>query len=257
MEAIFESVTFFIQLFNTTKGIVDEINLDFTNEGIEYQAIDSSHVSLVSLKIPKISFLSYQIQKRFNIGINLASILLILKCADSEDNIKFKYADGDDKMSIIFSKTFADSDEFTSFDLKLIEINQEVLAINDQKPVSEIRMSSKKFAKICSDFQSFSDTMKIVIQGGEKPKVNLTCEGDKANGNKKLIHKDADMEIRSSVDEFVAAFSLRHLNLFAKAHIISPIVVIQFNVNAPVILIYPLPNNGKLSFFLAPKTDNN
>jgi proliferating cell nuclear antigen len=257
MEAVYESSKFLFDLLLVVQGVIDEINFEFTENGLEFQAIDSSHVSLVGLNLPKASFIGYQIQKRFNIGIKLSSMLAILKTAEVDDHVKFMMSDGDDKLKIIFSKSFATNEEISTYELKLIEIDQEMLSIPDYEEFCEIRMSSKKLFKMCKDFINFSDTINITILNKEVVEAIIEWDGEKASGNKKLYHKTDKIEIRTSVDKFQAAFSLTHLCHFTKAQSISDIVVIKLKDNAPIMLIYVLPNDGRLTFFLAPKSQEN
>lgn len=255
MEAVLESTNFLSQLLSVVRVIIDEINFEFTENGLEFQAIDSSHVSLVSLNIPKESFLSYQITKRLTIGINLDSMLKILKTAEIDDVVKFKKEEKDDNLKIMFSKSFKSNEEISTYELKLIDIDQEMLTIPDYEECCEIRMTSKKLYKMLNDFQNFSDTVRVLINNGEIVEAIFDLDGEKAKAKKQLYHKTDEVEIRTAVDEFRAAFSIRHLFQFAKAYTITPVVVVKLKEMAPIMLIYVLPNNGKLSFFLAPKSD--
>lgn len=257
MEVVFESCKFLFDLLTVVQGVIEEINLEFTENGLEFQAIDSSHVSLVGLNLPSDSFISYVVQKRVNVGINLSSFLLILKTAEVDDVVKFKKQESDDTLTIMFSKSFKTNDECSTYQLKLIEIDQEMLNIPDYEEFCEIRMPSKKFLKYCKDFQTFSDTVNITITNGEVVQASLDCDGEKAKGNKQLYHKADEIEIRTSVDKFKASFSLRHLCQFAKSSLVSPVVVIKMKDESPIMLIYVLANKGHLTFFLAPKSENN
>ena len=65
-----EKLTKFATIFQYLKLISDDINLDFTENGLYTQALGVNHVCLVELMIDKNWFTNYVIDKPCSLGIN-------------------------------------------------------------------------------------------------------------------------------------------------------------------------------------------
>ena len=70
-----------------------EANFDCSGTGIALQAMDSSHVSLVAMQLKADGFEHYRCDRDMSIGMNMASLSKILKCANNDDVITIKAED--------------------------------------------------------------------------------------------------------------------------------------------------------------------
>lgn len=75
------------KLIESIKDLVNDINLDITGGGISLQAMDSSHVALVTLQLNYDGFEDFRCDKQMTIGINISQFHKIMKCAGNDDNI--------------------------------------------------------------------------------------------------------------------------------------------------------------------------
>jgi proliferating cell nuclear antigen len=66
------------------------------------QAMDTSHVSLVSLLMRDDGFEFYRCDRSLSLGLNLASITKVLKCAGNDDIITLKAEDQGDSLTLMF-----------------------------------------------------------------------------------------------------------------------------------------------------------
>ena len=64
--------------------------------------MDSSHVSLVSLQLRASGFTEYRADRSISLGLNLASVAKILKCAASDDSIAIRADDDGDVATFMF-----------------------------------------------------------------------------------------------------------------------------------------------------------
>merc|ERR1712159_298158 len=78
------------KLVEAVKDLVTEANFDCDAQGISLQAMDSSHVSLVAMQLKADGFEHYRCDRSMSIGMNLASLSKILKCANNDDVITIK-----------------------------------------------------------------------------------------------------------------------------------------------------------------------
>lgn len=69
---------------------------------IQLQAMDNSHVSLVSLTLRSDGFDKYRCDRNLSMGMNLASMAKILKCANNDDTLTMKAQDNADVVTFMF-----------------------------------------------------------------------------------------------------------------------------------------------------------
>lgn len=150
------------KILEAIKDLVTEANFDCTNTGISLQAMDSSHVSLVSLLLRRDGFSDYRCDKNLSLGINLASMAKILKCASNDDTLILKADDNGDHITFVFESP--PQDKISDFELKLLDLEGESLGIPDTEYKSVVKMPAAEFQKICRDLQILGDTGKIPSQ---------------------------------------------------------------------------------------------
>ena len=73
------------KLIESIKDLVTDINLEITATGISLQAMDSSHVALVTLNLSSEGFEEYRCDKNTTLGLNLIDFGKVLKLAKTND----------------------------------------------------------------------------------------------------------------------------------------------------------------------------
>lgn len=89
--------------------------------------MDSSHVSLVSLLLRSDGFESYRCDRPISLGINIASMTKIMKCANNNDVVTLRAEDDGD--TAVFTFESADQEKVSEFEMKLMDIDSEHLGI--------------------------------------------------------------------------------------------------------------------------------
>jgi len=90
------------KLIESIKDLVTDINLDITGSGISLQAMDSSHVALVTLKLNYDGFEDFRCDKQMTLGINITQLSKIMKCAGSDDTIILRAEEEPNFLNITF-----------------------------------------------------------------------------------------------------------------------------------------------------------
>lgn len=115
-------------------------------------------------------------------------------------------------------------------------------------------MPSNEFSRICREFGSLSETIRIETN---KEQIRFSITGDIGSGNAVLTQKDTGNEdaVILEVDEPVSlSFAARYLNLFSKAGALATQVQLNMSNDTPLMVNFSLPNsNGELKYYLAPK----
>ena len=82
------------KLLEAVKDLVTDANFDCSATGFSLQAMDSSHVSLVSMQLRADGFDHFRCDRNLSMGINLANMAKMLKCAGNEDVVTMKVRRG-------------------------------------------------------------------------------------------------------------------------------------------------------------------
>jgi proliferating cell nuclear antigen len=102
IEARMSRAAIFKNVVDSIKDLVTEGNLDFDKEGIHLQAMDASHVSLVSVMIGVDAFDSYHCDSSVSLGVHFGNLGRILKGANPEDAIIIRADDKGESVTFIF-----------------------------------------------------------------------------------------------------------------------------------------------------------
>ena len=149
------------QIVDSMKELVDTANFECSDESISIQAMDSSHVSLVSLYLKSDGFDHFRCDKGRFLGIKMAVMAKLLKCADNSDIISLKASDDEDNLSLQFEDEC--QTKISEFKMKLMEIEAEPMQIPETEYAAQIEMPAAEFMKICRDMQTIGDTCKIAV----------------------------------------------------------------------------------------------
>ncbi|KAG8526879.1 uncharacterized protein KY384_008308 [Bacidia gigantensis] len=235
------------------KDLVQDCNFDCNDSGVALQAMDNSHVALVSMMLKAESFSPFRCDRNIALGINLNSLMKVLRCAQNEDILTLKAEDAPDVVNLVFESS--ESDRLSEYDIKLMDIDQEHLGIPETEYSATISMPSAEFQKICRDLMALSESVAIEAT---KEGVKFSCSGDIGNGAVTLrSHTDVEKPERNveiALSEPVAlTFSLKYLVNFCKASGLSGTVKLCLSNEVPLLVEYALASNSYLRFYLAPK----
>jgi len=245
------------KILEAMKDLVTEANFDCSSSGIALQAMDSSHVSLIALLLRNDGFEHYRCDKNLSLGINLASMSKILKCAGNDDNVTLKADDNGSVITFMFESPR--QDKISDFELKLMEIDSDVLGIPDTEYKAVIKMPASEFQRICRDLTILGDTVVISVT---KEGVKFSVSGELGNGNitcRQSNEADAKEEEKTEIEiqePVQLTFALRYLNLFTKASPLSGTVSLSMSKDVPLVVEYRIEEKGYVRYYLAPKIED-
>jgi proliferating cell nuclear antigen len=94
------------------KDLVTDANFDCSDEGLDIQSMDSSHVALVCVKLAAAAFDHYRCDRALSLGFNSANLNKIFKMMGRDDIVILKADDDGDTLTLMFeadnSSTIAD-----------------------------------------------------------------------------------------------------------------------------------------------------
>ncbi|ORX59403.1 proliferating cell nuclear antigen [Hesseltinella vesiculosa] len=235
------------------KELVSECNFDCNDTGIALQAMDNSHVALVSMLLRADGFDPYRCDRNLPLGINLTSLNKILKCARSTDITTLKANDNGDVLSLVFESK--DSDKISEYDLKLMDIDSEHLGIPETTYDAVVSMNAVRFKETIADLAQISDSVTIDCT---KDGIKFSCEGEvgkggvtmKAGGAVDNEDDATNIELQTSVS---MTFGMKYLVNFTKATPLSTRVNLSLSNEVPLLVEYKLGDLGHVRYYLAPK----
>lgn len=242
-----------LQVVDAIKDLVQDCNFDCNDSGMALQAMDNSHVALVSMLLKAEGFAPYRCDRNVALGVNLTSLTKVLRAAQNEDILTLKAEDAPDSLNLVFESS--ENDRISEYDLKLMDIDQEHLGIPETEYAATISMPSAEFRRICTDLMAMSESVTIEAT---KDGIKFASNGDIGSGSVTLrshtnVEKPAEnIDIELS-DPVSLTFSLKYLVNFCKAASLSSQVKICLSNEVPLLVEYILTGSSYLRFYLAPK----
>ncbi|KAL4587730.1 hypothetical protein LXL04_000604 [Taraxacum kok-saghyz] len=269
------------KVMESIKDLVNDANFDCSATGFSLQAMDSSHVALVSLLLRSEGFEHYRCDRNISMGMNLGNMSKMLKCAGNDDIITLKADDGSDTVTFMFESPILRSesvfqlmmfiiyvpdiplfvspaqDKIADFEMKLMDIDSEHLGIPEAEYHAIVRMPSSEFARICKDLSSIGDTVVISVT---KEGVKFSTRGDIGTANvvcrqNTTVDKPEEATVIEMNEPVSLTFALRYMNSFTKATPLSSTVTLSLSSELPVVVEYKIAEMGYLRFYLAPKIE--
>lgn len=243
------------KVLESLKDLVNDANFDCSATGFSLQAMDSSHVALVTLLLRSEGFEHYRCDRNITMGMNMGNMAKMLKCAGNDDIITIKADDGTDTVTFMFENP--SQDKIADFEMKLMDIDSEHLGIPETEYEAIVRMPSAEFARICKDLSTIGDTVVISVT---KEGVGFSTRGDIGTANTVLrqntsADKPEDATIIEMEQSVTQTFALRYMNSFAKATPLANRVTISMSSELPAVVEYKIAEMGHLRFYLAPKIE--
>jgi proliferating cell nuclear antigen len=136
----------------------------------------------------------------------------------------------------------------TTFKLKLLDINEDILEVPDIQMNLVTTIPSSDFQRVTRDMSNLSQELSIMRHGTT---LSLSCKGEFAD-------QKTDIECKTDGPEVPVGniFSLKYINMFTKAtNLCASVQLFQDSESSemPIIIRYAIANLGEVKFYLAPK----
>lgn len=217
--------------------------------------MDNSHVSLVSLNLRSDGFDKYRCDRNLSMGMNLANMAKILKCANNNDTVTIKAQDSADTVNFMFESQ--NQEKVSDYEMKLMNLDQEHLGIPETDYACIVRMPAQEFARICRDLAQFGESVVITCT---KEGVRFSASGDSGSANIKLaqtssVDKEEEAVTIEMQEPVTLTFACQYLNSFTKATPLSTQVCLSMSTDVPLVVEYQIPDLGHIRYYLAPKIE--
>ena len=228
--------------FEVLKDILNDINVYFDDKGIRITTLDTARTALVDFCLLSDNFEEYSCKEPVVAGINVTNTFKLLKAISNNDILSFEI---NNKEILDIKIENGNKKSCTSFQLKLLDINEDFIEIPNVSNSVTTVMPSVDFQRICRDMNNLGQELRI-IRSGEK--LNIRCDGDFAN-------QETVIECNENYKGYIeGVYSLKYLNLFTKAtSMCSTVRIVQEEQNRFLTLKYNVANLGEMNFYMATK----
>lgn len=244
----------FSSLFQHIKLFTDHVNIMFEKEHMYLQSMDSSRVSVFEIKLESTWFDTYEHTHPNAIPLGVSSALLfkILNTRDKVQELQLVF-DNDESDKLFINFTCENKAIFDKkFELPLVDLEYELMAIPDSESQAEISINSANFANIINQMKMFGDTLEIECDEEKIMMYSISQESGKM-----LVEINIDDLTAYSINEgesMKLSFSLNVLHNICMYNKIAKDVEIRLTENFPMKITYLLGDeNSKMVFYLAPK----
>ena len=242
----------FAVIFSNLKHILSEITFYFTEDGLYFQGMDSSHISLVELNLSHEWFDKYEIDKPQTFGISVSCLDTIISCLDKDFRINMKHTE-EDHLNI----TLTDDKIIKRYQMLLIDIDSDILNIPTVEYSADITMNSSVYKDYINELAMFGEELYVDC---DEENVKLYSRGD--YGKSEIIIKEEYLE-EYAIEEDVKIsqhYNIKIVKCFTNFTKLNKMVKFHLLTDNPMKIIYELseenPEDNSLKFYLAPKVED-
>ena len=240
-------------LVEALKEILTDVNFEINTSGIKIIAMDSSHVSLIYMKLLAENFEKFYCEKPIVCGISILRLFKLLKSMSPNDSLSMFITHTEPNDLQIHIET-SEKGLRHKFSLKLMDLYLDKVEIPPAKFSSVLRIPSSDFQKLCRDMNNLGDELEIKSSGNQlifsisndwMEQETIMCESH--NGGMEYLQNLSPDEVIQGV------FSIKKLVLFTKCTSLCQNIEVYLKNDYPIVIKYDIANLGEIKFCLAPK----
>lgn len=228
--------------------LIEEADFNATPDGIKLRSMDPSHVAMVDFEWQKTAFEEYTCQEPTKIRVNIASMLRLLKRVSSDEILEMLYDEKTRKLNLTLKGKMMRKFTIPTLDPAQEEVPTPKITFN-----SKVKLTTSTFRDIIDDVQAVSDNVRLETT----PEKLIAAATTELSSAVIELEKASDMLIELDVREpSKATYNLNYLSEITKAGAsTSEIVTVEFSSNMPIRLEFDIPQQGRLSYYLAPRIE--
>ena len=245
----------FTHLFKNLPNVCESLSVQFHDDHMYIQSMDSHHICLVEVKLDDTWFDEYEVNDSDSTTISMRTDIMqmILRCKSPSQQLTFGYDGDPDKLYIVFDN--GDKDTYDKdFEMPLMVLDQDMLSVpSNSEWETEFELNSQSFHTLMSEMEQFSDTLDITCS-----EETFKLAGSGSNGLYKISFNIEDLE-SYSIDEdttIKASYSVRYCSMISSFSKLSSVLHFEASSKLPIKMTYKLSDDEEsnyLKFYLAPK----
>ena len=239
-------------IVETLASIIDETEFRVTPKEFTISAMDPSRICLLKLSLKKDDFDDYQCSKESKVGLNLDDLDKILKRSAANDSVEIDFNETDQKIKIKMQREGLSRTR--TFSLALLDIDIEEIPMDNLLKIeypSNWVIAPDFLVEAIKDAEIYSEILNINANEGQG--LIFSSSGQIGEMEYDLNEDDLiESELKGSSS---GAYSLTFLKAILKIASITEKLEISLKTDHPLKMNFDLLEGGKLSYFLAPRVE--
>lgn len=239
-------------ILNCLKQFSDTVTLRFSEDGIDVQGLDGSHVSLFEWKLTRDWFTEYiwtgddDIQTA---SLSTGIMHKVISTFHEDQRMTMDIQATGDNVSLSFTSGKETCDKH--FELPLIDVDNDLLEIPEKDSDIDLIISSKKFSELIGQFEIFDNTLSFKFSDED-----IVMKATGVDGSMKAsmsLDDVTEFALAEDKDEIKQSFALRYIKMMCSFSKISSETCMEFTIDSPMKLKYNMADDSYIQFYLAPK----
>ena len=245
MEVVFDGAKDFADLMASIGSFVEEAAFRIDEEAMTFRAMDPSRVVMIDLELPAFVFSKYDVRNSETIGLNMEKFLKVLKLAKSKDTLILRKSPN--SLEVILH-----GEEVLKFRLPLIDAEEFDVEMPELPFTVEAVLLGVGFKRAIKAAALVSDSVRFI---GTQGKLVLKAVGDDTEVETVLTLEDEVLLDLTIEKDAKTACGLNYLEDIAKKLSDGQELFLKFGEYIPLLLKYPVRDEGSLTFLIAPRVE--
>ena len=274
----------FTNIFQNLKSISDTVNVQFDEEKMYIQTMDSARISILEISLPCAWFCKYSFDggqraeclqqltqesashspefgpTKLTLGIHTQLMFKILSTRDKNQTISLQYS-SEEEIVMIHMRAIDETGQpipgggfDKQFELPLIDLDTEYLGIPEIEYQVEMALHSSVFSTMIHQLRGFGESLEIHC---DEETIRFTAKTQNSGSMAVNVRMDDLTEFAIEEDcQLDLTFGLQYLQNICNYGKITKQVHIKLHADYPLRIDYPLDNDGFVKYFLAPKMND-
>ncbi|AFH43230.1 DNA polymerase sliding clamp subunit [Fervidicoccus fontis Kam940] len=242
VKIVYPDAKIFKSLFESMSKLIDEIRLEINENGLEIRAIDSANVALMSVSFPKESFSEFIINEKKSVGLNLSTLVKMMKRVRKED--RFEIEINEDEISLRLIGTTKREFKVNNLEVAIPEIPEGGIEFS-----TRLKVISETLKHALKDLELVGNQAIFEFDGNEKLMISSVGEG---KYEMQLTKSSGSIIEVISGNPAKSTYSVEYLLNLLSLTKIADTISISFSSQMPIKLEIDLPTGGNISYLLAP-----
>jgi proliferating cell nuclear antigen len=246
MNLLYPSARGFAKAMEAVWNIIDEGVFKISKDQISLIAMDPSQISMIIFRLPKETFLEYEVSEPLSVGIDIDYAKKILKRAKANEQIRI----GVEKGKLIM--TFETEKSKREFRMPLLDLTE---GVSKEPPIeysNSFKLSADTLKNIVDDTSIVSNYVKFVVEP-DRVSIDIKSETGEIKEDFKVDGEEV-MEITAESGAR-ALYPTQYLSDVLKATRKSDIITIFMETEKPLRLEFNL-EGAFIRYYLAPASES-
>lgn len=247
IQARWKKASILKQVIESIKDLINETNMEWSDNGIHIQGMDPSHITLSNIFMSAEDCEYYHIKESITIGLDIMRISKIMAMTDSNDSCElFIKSEDESSLSIILESQ--DGTSHSLFEIPLLDIDTEFVNIPDKSFDVEVQIPANLLPTAVREMSFLGDVTHLSL---DKNEFQVKVQGDHGKGCRSWSGEK--IKIRSTSETFQLPFPTKFLQMALKATNITDILIIEMSEDCPLRICCSFGKSSSIVNFVAPK----